>query len=102
MAVNYNFLKSLKGTAIGTIVPWTGDLTQIPKGWVQCKGQELNVSEFPYLYEIVGIKYGGVAGNTFKLPNIGAKSLVDYHTSHDNISAIPLSLIHISEPTIPY
>jgi len=99
MAVNYNFLKSLKGTAIGTIVPWTGDLTQIPKGWVQCKGQELNVSEFPYLYEIMGIKYGGVAGNTFKLPNIGAKSLVDYHTSHDNISTIPSSFQSLIDDT---
>ncbi len=101
MAVNYNFQKSLKGTAIGTIVPWTGDLTKIPKGWLQCKGQELDVADFPYLYEVIGIKYGGVAGNSFKIPNIGAKSLVDYHTSHDSLSNfnIPTSFKNLIDDT---
>ena len=83
MAVNYNFLKSLKGTAIGTIVPWTGDLTAIPGGWVQCNGQELQVTDYPYLYEVIGNKYGGTLNVNFRLPNIQGKSITDYHTSHD-------------------
>ena len=84
MAVNYNFLKSLKGTAIGTIVPWTGDLTAIPAGWEQCNGQSLQVTEYPYLYEVIGNKYGGTLNVDFRLPNIQGKSIVDYHTSHDS------------------
>ena len=82
MAVNYNFLKSLKGTAIGTIVPWTGDLTAIPKGWVQCNGQLLQVTDYPYLYEVIGNKYGGVLNVEFRLPNVQGRAIVDYHTSH--------------------
>jgi len=83
MAVNYNFLKSLKGTAIGTIVPWTGDITAIPAGWTQCNGQTITVETYPYLYEVIGNKYGGTSNVDFKVPNIQGKSIVDYHTSHD-------------------
>lgn len=86
MAVNYNFLKSLKGTAIGTIVPWTGDISQIPSGWLQCNFQTLRVDEFPLLYEVVGNRYGGTLNVDFKLPNIQSKSMTDYHPSHDSIS----------------
>lgn len=93
MAVNYNFLKSLKGTAIGTIVPWTGDITAIPKGWIQCNGQTISVTDFPYLYEVLGNKYGGTANTNFKVPNIQGKSLVDYHTSHDGATTYGNSTI---------
>ena len=75
MAVNYNFLKSLKGTAIGTIVPWTGDISQIPSGWLQCNFQTLAVDEFPMLYEVIGNRYGGTLNVDFKLPNIQSKSM---------------------------
>lgn len=95
MAVNYNFLKSLKGTAIGTIVPWTGDISQIPAGWLQCNAQTLDVNSFPSLYEVIGNKYGGVLNVDFKLPNIQAKSIVDYHTSHENIYATALPQKHL-------
>jgi len=87
MAVNYNFLKSLKGTAIGTIVPWTGDITAIPAGWIQCNGQTITVETYPYLYEVIGNKYGGTSNVDFKVPNIQGKSIVDYHTSHDGTTS---------------
>ena len=87
MAVNYNFLKSLKGTAIGTIVPWTGDITAIPAGWEICNGQTLNVTDYPLLYEVIGNKYGGTLNVEFRLPSIQGKSIVDYHQSHDNASS---------------
>jgi microcystin-dependent protein len=87
MAVNYNFLKSLKGTSIGTIVPWTGDITAIPAGWIQCDGRSLSINDFPYLYDIIGNKYGGAAGIDFKIPSIQGKSIVDYHTAHDGATS---------------
>ena len=95
MAVNYNFLKSLKGTAIGTIVPWTGDITAIPRGWIQCNGQSLEVLNYPLLYEVVGNKYGGTLNVDFRVPNIQGKSIVDYHTSHDNASTYGSGTIDI-------
>lgn len=91
MAVNYNSLKSLKGTSIGTIVPWCGDNSLIPKGWIACDGETLTVTNFPMLYEIIGNRYGGVSGVSFNTPTFSQKGVVDYHTSHANIAGISMS-----------
>ena len=80
MAVNYNSLKSLKGTSIGTIVPWCGDNSLIPKGWIACDGETLTVTNFPMLYEIIGNRYGGVSGVRFNTATFSQKGVVDYHT----------------------
>ena len=91
MAINYNSLKSLKGTSIGTIVAWSGDIATIPKGWIRCDGTEKQVSDYPLLYQILGTRYGGTANVSFVLPSVAGKGLVDYHTSHQNISGIGMS-----------
>lgn len=90
MAINYNSVRSLKGTAIGTIVPWVGDIAKIPKGWLRCDGTEKQVSSYPLLYDVIGTRYGGTTGTSFSLPSIQGKGLVDYHTSHANISGISM------------
>jgi microcystin-dependent protein len=88
MAVNYNSLKTLRGTSIGTIVPWCGDIAAIPKGWIACDGETLSVTNFPMLYEIIGNRYGGTLNVSFNTPNFSNKGVVDYHTSHSTISGI--------------
>ena len=90
MSVNYNSLKSLKGTSIGTIVPWAGDLTTIPKGWVKCDGSTKEVEDYPLLYQIIGNRYGGTTNDTFALPSINNSGIVDYHQNHQNISGISM------------
>lgn len=90
MAVNYNSLKSLKGTSIGTIVPWCGDIALIPKGWVACSGELLGVLDYPLLYEIIGNRYGGTLNVSFSVPNFTNRGVVDYHTSHANIDGVTM------------
>jgi microcystin-dependent protein len=90
MAVNYNRTKSLKGLAVGTIVPWSGSLSGpsgIPKGWLACNGSGYPVDRYPELFEIIGYRYTAGASETsptitFNLPNLPGKSLGDYHPSH--------------------
>jgi microcystin-dependent protein len=87
MSVNYNTIKSMKGMAIGTIIPWSGPISGdfgIPKGWLACTSNRiLNADEYPELYEIIGNRYGGfVSEGTFSLPSLPGKALVDYHPSH--------------------
>ena len=90
MAVNYNTLKSLKGTSIGTIVPWCGDIARIPKVWIACDGETLTTSDYPLLYEIIGNRYGGTLNSSFNVPNFTTRGVVDYHTSHSAISGISM------------
>jgi len=87
MSVNYNTMKSMKGMAIGTIIPWSGPISGdfgIPKGWLACTSNRfLNITDYPELYEIIGDRYGGSeADGTFALPSLPGKSLGDYHPSH--------------------
>ena len=66
----------MKGMAIGTILPWGGALTQIPKGWLLCDGTFKNNTEYPLLYSSIGNSYGSGTG-TFRLPEVGSRALSD-------------------------
>lgn len=87
MAKNYNSIRTMKGLAVGTILPWSGPISGvngIPRGWIPCVGgRNYKISDYPDLYEIIGTRYGGsVADGYFTLPSITGKSLGDYHPSH--------------------
>lgn len=41
-----------------------------PYGFVECKGQSLNIQQNAALYSVIGITYGGDGQQTFKLPNL--------------------------------
>lgn len=92
----YQEIKTAKGAAIGTIMPWTGGLTQIPAGWLICDGQSVAANEFPLLAQAIGDTYNagnsnfvGTGANSFpnyggniKLPNLNGKTLMDIETSY--------------------
>ncbi|MCX8131149.1 MAG: tail fiber protein [Clostridia bacterium] len=41
-----------------------------PIGWVQCKGQILNIAQNQALFALIGNIYGGNGTTTFALPNL--------------------------------
>ncbi len=107
MAVYYDQLKSMKAAKIGTIMPWGGDgntgflVSNIPRGWMVCKGQTVDAKDYPLLASIVGDTYSTTAtmqdgnGNhyafpyidtaaTFTLPNISNKAMVDLEYAYLN------------------
>lgn len=83
----YQETRTAKAAAIGTIMPWTGGLTSVPKGWIICDGQSLRASDYPLLSQTVGDTYNaGISdfgGNfpdyngSIKLPNLNGKTLMD-------------------------
>ena len=86
----YGTLKTMKAAAIGTIMPWGGDLTAIPAGWLICNGQRLEAKDFPLLTQMIGDNYGGdnlsgtfpnYQGGIF-LPAINQRGLVDIEASY--------------------
>lgn len=52
---------------IGEIIMVAFD--RVPDGWVKCEGQLVFVSDFPALYALIGLTYGG-DGTTFGLPDL--------------------------------
>jgi hypothetical protein len=83
----YQETRTAKAATIGTIMPWTGGLTSVPKGWVICDGQALKASDYPLLAQTIGDSYnagltdfGGNFPNyngSIKLPNLNGKTLID-------------------------
>lgn len=63
MSVDYNTSRSMKAAAIGTIMPWTGEISQIPKGWRLCNGDFIRCDEFPLLARVIRDTYGGANVN---------------------------------------
>ena len=84
MAVKYDSIKTMRAAKIGTIMPWGGDggegflESNIPKGWIVCKGDTLSASDYPLLASVVGDTYGGTMidgqGNHYEFPYIGTSA----------------------------
>lgn len=41
-----------------------------PIGWLECRGQILNIRENQALFSLIGIQYGGNGTTTFALPDL--------------------------------
>jgi microcystin-dependent protein len=54
----------------GTVMPFAGDTTKIPDGWLLCDGSELDRTEYAELFDIISINWGhGDASSTFNIPD---------------------------------
>jgi len=82
----YQSSKTARAAAIGTIMPWTGGIGNVPKGWIVCEGS-VQAVEYPLLAQAIGDTYNGGA-STFagsfpaytgqiKLPDLNDKTLMD-------------------------
>lgn len=47
-----------------------------PKGWAQCNGQLLPISQNQALFSLLGTTYGGDGRTTFGLPNLQARTAI--------------------------
>ena len=55
----------------GVIVPFGGQVENIPSGWLLCDGSEISRTEYPNLYDAVGVCWGtGDGSTTFNLPDM--------------------------------
>jgi len=93
---NYGAIRTMKGLPIGSVQPWVGPLTQIPKGWLLANGAELQAREYPLLARILKDTYGGVNfsggfpnyAGTFRLPPTNQKGLADINVSYFSDSSL--------------
>jgi len=64
LAINHHFVNPT-----GTIICFAGQI--VPSGWLLCDGSEINKSDYPKLFSVIGNVYGtSVNSNNFVLPNL--------------------------------
>lgn len=56
---------------VGEIRVFAG--VKVPRNWMACNGQQLNVADYQALYALIGQTYGGSGSSTFNLPNLQGK-----------------------------
>jgi len=59
-----------------------------PRGWAQCNGQLLPISNYQALYSILGVAFGGDGRTTFGLPNL--QGAVPMHWGQNNAVGLTL------------
>ena len=53
-----------------------------PKGWAQCNGQLLPISQNQGLFSLLGTTYGGDGRTTFGLPNLASRTPLHRDNAH--------------------
>jgi microcystin-dependent protein len=53
-----------------------------PKGWAQCNGAELPISQNQYLFQLLGTTYGGNGTTNFKLPDLRDRAAMCMGNGH--------------------
>lgn len=89
----YQESRTMKGAVIGTIMPWSGSLSEVPKGWIICDGSQPEAKDYPLLVQAIGDTYNGGTSNlggafpaytgNFVLPNlVDGRILMDIEQSY--------------------
>jgi len=59
------------GVPTGAIESYSGDVLEIPAGWLYCNGQTVSRAEYAKLFEKIGTSFGqGDGSTTFHLPDL--------------------------------
>lgn len=86
---------------IGTVLPFSGSVTDIPTGWLHCNGASFNTELYPELFALIGYKFGG-SGSFYHVPETRLTFLRGGNTDSGTTggsSTATLSGIHIPAHT---
>ena len=108
MASNYETQRKMRAAQVGTIMPWVGDNSSKPDGWLECNGQTLEAVDYPILASVIGNTYGPanglnnrtygnyLLGDQFKLPSLNGRVLTDYEPSLVNVTNLQMGQTYAS------
>ncbi len=69
----------------GLIEIWSGEISDVPDGWLYCQGQPVSRTTYADLFALVGTKYGtGDGSTTFNVPNMTRRTVMGRQYNTDN------------------
>ena len=65
--------------------PYLGEIRMVsfnfaPKGWAQCNGQTMQISQYQALFSLLGTTFGGDGRTTFLLPDLRGRTPIESGT----------------------
>ena len=86
------FLANVATVPIGSLMPFAG--STLPSGYLLCDGAEVQISQYPELFAVIGNTYKGPAAllglATFRLPDLRGRSTLGADNMNNGI-AVPLA-----------
>ena len=77
-------IRTLSFTSGGPKTPYLATVEEIgsnaPNGWILCNGQLLPIMQYPDLYALIGVIFGGDGRDAFAVPNL-SNTGPDYYIS---------------------
>ncbi|SDG64014.1 Microcystin-dependent protein [Dyadobacter soli] len=72
--------------------PYIGEIAAfalnfVPRGWALCNGAILKIEENPYLFNLIGTRYGGDGVTTFALPDLRSRVVLG-QSEHNPVGKI--------------
>jgi microcystin-dependent protein len=90
--------------------PYVGEIRMFggnfaPAGWMFCEGQQLPISEYETLFNLIGTTYGGDGQSTFNLPDLRGRIPVHMGTGAGSTYTLAQSAgvetVTVSVPQMP-
>lgn len=74
---------------LGIVQMWAGTINSIPQNYLMCSGQELLISEYQSLYNVIGRLHTTSSPSTsFCLPDLRSRFIVGYNVGETDYNAI--------------
>ena len=86
----YQQIRTAKAAAIGTIMPWVGNISDIPDGWIVCDGTQVSAKDFPLLARAIG--------DTYNLSTTVTQGLINTFTTNASTEAGRIPDTYIYSP----
>jgi hypothetical protein len=87
---------------IGKIGQWAGEINQIPNGYALCDGRELSRVDYPELFSLLTITFGGGNGTTtFNIPDLRDRFVVGAGSTYTRNSKGGANEIALSVAQLP-
>lgn len=84
---------------IGEIRIFAG--TYAPKNWVLCNGQQMNISQYPELFSLLGVTFGGDATTYFKVPDLRGRCPVGHGNTYYPGVAFGTEQVYLASQQLP-
>lgn len=78
----------LFGIAIGTVMIYGGDGTNLPNGWLLCNGSTFDQSTYPALFNLIGNTYGTAPSGQFRVPDFKGRGPMGQDASQTEFDAL--------------